>query len=65
MAAIINVARLDAIPSFAPPITAKPGPQADPRRQRARHLAIWHGQVEPGGQADAHLHPTWSRSSSS
>ncbi len=58
MAAIINVARLDAIPSFAPPHHSKTlDHKLIHAANGARHLAIWHGQVEPGGQADAHLHP--------
>lgn len=57
MAAIINVDRLEGIPSFVPPKHSKTiNHWLIHAGNGARNLAIWHGQVEPGGEAQSHLH---------
>ncbi|MCB2228285.1 MAG: cupin domain-containing protein [Desulfarculaceae bacterium] len=55
----INLEDLNGLPSFSPPghsgtlnhYLAHPD-------NGARHLAIWHGNIEPGGEAEEHDHPT-------
>lgn len=58
MATIINVNHLDGIASFEPPNHSK---TLDHKLLHADNgavnLAIWHGQVEPGGEAETHQHP--------
>ncbi|MEW5913460.1 MAG: cupin domain-containing protein [Thermodesulfobacteriota bacterium] len=57
MAAIVNVERLEGLPSFVPPNHSKTLDHKLIHAQNgARNLAIWHGRVDPGGQADSHLH---------
>ena len=57
MAVIVNVKHLEGIASFEPPNHSKTTDHkllhAD---NGAENLAIWHGEVEPGGEAESHQH---------
>jgi len=53
----INIHELQGIATFSPPHHTK---TTDRKLMDeacgARHFALWHGEVEPGGMAEAHIH---------
>ena len=54
---IFKTNELQQIPTFSPPHHTK---TTDRRlideAVGARHFALWHGEIEPGGMAEAHIH---------
>ena len=58
MGSFIDLEDLSGQPSFAPPgHSGTLNHYLAHRGNGARHLAVWHGCIEPGGEAEEHDHP--------
>lgn len=56
-AVIVNLENLEGLPSFVPPHHTKTMDHKLVHSENgAQKLAIWHGQIEPGGEAEEHFH---------
>lgn len=54
---IVNINELQDIPTFSPPHHTKTTDRKlIDEATGARHLALWHGEIEPGGIAETHIH---------
>jgi len=57
MGSVFNINKLDGIPGFCPPHHAKTTDRKlIDETTGARNLALWHGEIEPGGVAELHVH---------
>jgi quercetin dioxygenase-like cupin family protein len=57
MASVFNINKLDELPAFSPPHHTKTTDRKlVDETTGARNLALWHGEIEPGGVADLHVH---------
>lgn len=57
MGSVFNINKLDEIPTFSPPHHTKTTDRKlVDETTGARNLALWHGEIEPGGVADLHVH---------
>lgn len=54
---VVNVNELQDIPTFCPPRHTKTRDRKlIDETMGARHFALWHGEIEPGGMAETHIH---------
>ena len=54
---IVNLDQLQGIPTFSPPHHTKTTDRKlIDENEGARNFALWHGEVEPGGMAELHVH---------
>jgi len=57
MGCVFNINKLDEIPAFSPPHHTKTTDRKlVDETIGARNLAVWHGEIEPGGVAELHVH---------
>lgn len=57
MGYVVNINKVDEIPAFSPPHHTKTTDRKlVDETTGARNLALWHGEIEPGGVAELHVH---------
>jgi len=54
---VVNINELQGMPTFSPPHHTKTTDRKlIDETAGAQHFALWHGEVEPGGMAETHVH---------
>lgn len=57
MGYVVDINKLDDIPAFSPPHHTKTTDRkVIDETTGAKRLALWHGEIEPGGVAELHVH---------